>query len=155
MTVNLNLPPCDPLVNPAVAVPTNCLPHWLAKLPPDPGPAGLATRDGIDADKDGTRDDVQRWLAVNFGHSQRAQKALTILAKSALYQVKMGDSVSPNEAFEFVSKQTGTTASCARWTRDCISRAAEGNGTLITNTKEREDAIFDFPVSNSRAGKAI
>lgn len=37
-------------------------------LPPDPGPGGQATLIGRDADHDGLRDDVQRWLALQqFG----------------------------------------------------------------------------------------
>jgi hypothetical protein len=35
-------------------------------LPPDPGEAGKATLKGIDADSDGLRDDVQRWIALEY-----------------------------------------------------------------------------------------
>jgi hypothetical protein len=31
-------------------------------FPPDPGEEGKQTTDGIDADRDGVRDDVQRWI---------------------------------------------------------------------------------------------
>ena len=36
------------------------------EVPPDPGEAGWEG-EGIDSDGDGLRDDVQRWLAVNYG----------------------------------------------------------------------------------------
>ena len=42
-------------------------------LPPDPGPTGLSSLSGVDADQDGTRDDVQRWLAhqeLEYGTGQ-------------------------------------------------------------------------------------
>ena len=70
-------PICDSPVNPNVAAPTDCIPQHLANLPPDPGEAGKLTIDGIDSDKDGMRDDVQRWIAQNWGHSPLAVKALT------------------------------------------------------------------------------
>ena len=36
------------------------------QLPPDPGQLGKVTLEGIDADGDGVRDDVQRWIATSF-----------------------------------------------------------------------------------------
>lgn len=48
----------------------------LANLPPDPGPAGEATLAGIDSDNDGVRDDVQRWIAINYPSSQKIRAAL-------------------------------------------------------------------------------
>ena len=63
-------PICDSPTNPNVAAPVDCIPQHLANLPPDPGPAGKLTLDGVDADKDGMRDDVQRWIATEWGHSE-------------------------------------------------------------------------------------
>src|SRR5580658_6889372 len=40
-------------------------------LPPDPGPAGMATLAGIDTTGTGVRDDVARWIAVNFYNSAK------------------------------------------------------------------------------------
>jgi antitoxin component YwqK of YwqJK toxin-antitoxin module len=37
-----------------------------AVLPPDPGEAGKTTLEGIDSDKDGVRDDVQRYIALTY-----------------------------------------------------------------------------------------
>lgn len=45
-------------------------------LPPDPGEAGKATLAGIDSDNDGVRDDVQRWIVINYPNSQKTRAAL-------------------------------------------------------------------------------
>jgi hypothetical protein len=54
----------------------------ISNLPPDPGKAGKATLAGIDSDKDGVRDDVQRWIAINYPNSQKTRAALTQIAKA-------------------------------------------------------------------------
>jgi hypothetical protein len=41
-------------------------PDIFIGLPPDPGEAGKATLQGIDADNDGVRDDIQRWARQRF-----------------------------------------------------------------------------------------
>ncbi len=51
-------------------------------LPPDPGEAGKQTLEGIDSDHDGIRDDVQRWVAVNYGAISAQRTALTQHARS-------------------------------------------------------------------------
>jgi hypothetical protein len=51
-------------------------------VPPDPGPAGTQTLAGIDSDKDGVRDDVQRWIAVTFSGSAKLRAGATQFAQS-------------------------------------------------------------------------
>jgi len=53
-------------------------------LPPDPGPAGAIPLLGIDSDRDGIRDDVQRYIALTYSHDTNAVNGLRIL--SATYQ---------------------------------------------------------------------
>jgi len=53
----------------------------VANLPPDPGPAGKLTLAGIDSDNDGVRDDVQRWIALNYPNSQKTRAALGQLSQ--------------------------------------------------------------------------
>jgi hypothetical protein len=53
-------------------------------LPPDPGPAGAIPLLGIDSDRDGIRDDVQRYIALTYPHDTNAVNGLRIL--SATYQ---------------------------------------------------------------------
>jgi len=51
-------------------------------LPPDPGPAGKETLEGIDSDNDGVRDDIQRRIALVSPNSQKMKTALTQYAKA-------------------------------------------------------------------------
>lgn len=51
-------------------------------LPPDPGEAGKATLAGIDADRDGVRDDIQRYIALTYPDSEKTRAVLTQLTKT-------------------------------------------------------------------------
>jgi hypothetical protein len=46
-------------------------------LPPDPGPAGDETLEGIDANANGVRDDIERWIGLNYRESEKTRQALT------------------------------------------------------------------------------
>ncbi len=50
-------------------------------LPPDPGDAGKVSLQGIDSDNDGLRDDVQRYIYLNFDREDEI-KVLTKLAEN-------------------------------------------------------------------------
>ena len=50
-------------------------------VPPDPGEAGKQTLEGIDSDNDGVRDDLQRWIVLNYLTSEKRRAALTQYAK--------------------------------------------------------------------------
>ena len=52
-------------------------------LPPDPGPAGLATLARIDSNNNGVRDDVARYIALTYPASTEAdtRSALTQYTK--------------------------------------------------------------------------
>ena len=63
-------PVCSQVIVPAG---TDCIPQHLANLPPHPGKLGET--EFIDVDKDGVRDDVQRYIEENYGHSRRAVAA--------------------------------------------------------------------------------
>jgi hypothetical protein len=51
-------------------------------LPPDPGPAGLATLAGVDTTGTGIRDDMTRWIAVTFYNSAKTRAAATQFAQA-------------------------------------------------------------------------
>jgi hypothetical protein len=53
----------------------------VVPLPPDPGEAGKATIAGIDSDRDGVRDDIQRYIALTYPNSAKTRAALSQLAK--------------------------------------------------------------------------
>ena len=46
-------------------------------LPPDPGEAGKATLEGIDSDRDGVRDDVQRYIHLTYPNDEPTIEILT------------------------------------------------------------------------------
>ena len=50
-------------------------------LPPDPGPSGNTTIEGIDADNDGVRDDVEREIVFAYPNNPKARAALYLMAK--------------------------------------------------------------------------
>jgi len=54
----------------------------FTNLPPDPGAAGKLTLAGIDSDNDGVRDDVQRWIVMNYPNSQKTRAVLTQRTKT-------------------------------------------------------------------------
>jgi len=139
-------PICTSPVNPNVAAPTNCIPQHLANLPPDPGPAGMLTIEGIDADKDGVRDDVQRFIAETYGDSQRAVLALTGLAKLALKEVELGDSVSKEQAQTLAPEIMKAAVCFSRSVSEELinRRASELVQIKVTNTPERYERLQKF-----------
>jgi len=46
-------------------------------LPPDPGPAGDETLEGVDTNDNGIRDDIERWIGLNYSDSEKTRQALT------------------------------------------------------------------------------
>jgi hypothetical protein len=73
-------PVCPPDANPLRG---DCLPAYLANLPPHPGPAGNATVEGVDSNRDGIRDDIEIFIAENYGYSERAVRALRSTGSAA------------------------------------------------------------------------
>ena len=141
------LPPCTSPVNPNVAAPVDCIPQHMAGLPPDPGEAGKATIDGIDADKDGVRDDVQRWIAQEWGHSQLAVKGLTIVAQQYLLGVHHGgDSLSKEEARKLSpdSMRKSMCSSSLETEEMLKGRAYDKVALQVTNTPERWKRSKEF-----------
>ena len=46
------------------------------QLPPNLGPAGDATLEGVDVNGNGIRDDIERWNHLTYPHSERLRRAL-------------------------------------------------------------------------------
>lgn len=55
---------------------------YIGTLPNDPGETGKSTIEGIDSNNNGIRDDVEIYIAVNFGYSEKLLEALNQLAIS-------------------------------------------------------------------------
>jgi hypothetical protein len=64
----------------SVAFTVDATPAGNNSLPPDPGPAGAIPLLGIDSDRDGVRDDIQRYIALTYPGSPDTVQALRILA---------------------------------------------------------------------------
>lgn len=64
----------------SVALTVDATPAGNNSLPPDPGPAGAIPLLGIDSDRDGVRDDIQRYIALTYPGSPDTVQALRVLA---------------------------------------------------------------------------
>ena len=123
----------------------DCLPKRFVKLPTDPGERGKETLKGIDSDGDGLRDDVQRFIVLNWGFSERAVAALSAIARDAQRSVEVGGDISRNEAYELAKDGKAVT---------CYSRSVDQRITYsaalkkvikqVTNTPERAKRYRDF-----------
>jgi hypothetical protein len=119
----------------------------LANLPRDPGAKGKKTIEGIDADKDGVRDDVQRFIALNWGHSERVVRALSGVAKGVQMEVLIGDSVSRDEAKRLAEKFVMNSVTCFSRSVDegiVVSSALENVVNKVANTPARSRRKHSF-----------
>ena len=62
---------------------TGVPPEIIASLPPDPGEKGKETIEGVNANNDpaGLRDDVERYIIVNYYNQPKVQEAVTRYAQ--------------------------------------------------------------------------
>lgn len=111
-------------------------------LPPDPGEAGLATLAGVDSDKDGVRDDVQRFVALNYPDSQRTQAALLQLAKG--FQVWLEVPANDVNAAYAASQKSERAMECvyAVTNADKAYAAINEIKLQVLNTDARQDLFF-------------
>ncbi len=73
-------------------------------LPPDPGAQGMATIEGVDADGDGVRDDIQRYVGFLAYKTESGHAALTQLAKAEQAILLAEDPEAIRSAAEAVSR---------------------------------------------------
>lgn len=121
------------------AVTMGCGDKKMPSVPPDPGPAGKVTIDGIDSDKDGIRDDLQRWLLEGW--------------KEPSQQQVVRDSVRVMQTLLLATGKDQATAATVALVRslDCAEQLLKGGYTEFSedlrsralNTEERIDAYFD------------
>jgi hypothetical protein len=122
-------------------------------LPADPGPAGLQTLAGIDSDRDGVRDDVQRWIAVTYPGSAKTRAALTQVAIAL-----EGEVVGTASSYQLLSN----AIDCMNFT--LMTGPADVSGganaqkiyvaqrTLVLNTPARANAFFQ---ANAQFGSGV
>jgi ABC-type Fe3+-hydroxamate transport system substrate-binding protein len=76
-------------------------------LPPDPGEAGKLTIEGIDSDNDGVRDEIQRYIALEYPNSKKVRKVLTEMTKvNQAFILNANDKDKVLEAVEKRNKQS-------------------------------------------------
>jgi hypothetical protein len=61
-----------------------CIPRALRNAPPDPGPENDKTLAGIDSNGNGVRDDIERYIAANYGDSPQKVAFLMQYAREVL-----------------------------------------------------------------------
>lgn len=76
------------------------LPVGVSSLPPDPGEAGKKTLAGIDSDRDGVRDDVQRYIALTYTNSAKTRAALRQVALGYQASVTQGNAEQLSDAID-------------------------------------------------------
>ncbi|TJZ66378.1 carbohydrate-binding protein [Chitiniphilus eburneus] len=117
------------------------------KVPPDPGAAGRKTLAGIDADQDGVRDDVQRFLAQEVGKHPARFKYAMEMARISQQEVLAANGNDREKARTF-SNQWGMASDCFdetyEPTQDYEWRLTffKKQNSLQYNTPERLDAYM-------------
>ena len=115
-------------------------------LPPDPGEPGKRTLAGIDSDGDGLRDDVQRYIYMEYEDPQ-TREALVNIAKVDLQSLlQANDPESSIQAFEYAMR----ASECLFYIMpDDAFEASQRLRAQILNTTERSAAYMR---SSSHAG---
>jgi len=135
------------------AVPVgDCIPQRFANLPPDPGPKGMETVEGIDSDNDGVRDDLQRIIVLNWGHSERAVQSLRLIAINTQRRIQLADSVSRDQAHEIAKEMSKGTFCYLRSVDPSIQkgRASDAIRAAAVNTEERfrRKSAFEYQAAH-------
>ena len=111
-------------------------------LPPDPAEEGKATLEGIDSDNDGLRDDIQRYIALQYSDSVKTKAALR-QAAMALQNIILN---SPDETSALRNTELEARASeCIRYIRPVDGRRID-NMLLaeFLNTEARSRAYLAY-----------
>lgn len=112
------------------------------KAPPDPGAAGMVSLEGIDADRNGVRDDVDLFVVTTYADSARMRGAARQIARALQGTIAIRTSATESIGYmETVNK----ALACARLTRP-VTYSKEFNKVLAMqlNTKERVIAYAEF-----------
>ncbi len=112
------------------------------KLPPDPGEAGKATLEGIDSDKDGVRDDVQRYIALSNPTDAATRSALQQLAVSNQRFLLAADG--DVSMILDIAKEQSRANGCLGYLSGFSGRALSATlRAFVLNTKERSLAYAE------------
>jgi hypothetical protein len=111
-------------------------------LPPDPGEAGKQTLAGIDSDRDGIRDDLQRYIFFNYQSSSSTMEALKQTVK--MVQAATLDSASESLSLDHANDLV-RAAECLQTVRPTDAHVVE-NALLAQalNTEQRGLAYLQY-----------
>ena len=103
-------------------------------VPPDPGAAGKQTLQGIDADGDGVRDDVQRFLAQQYGDDLKTYNSAKKVAISLQKEIEVG-SGNDREAARKQFNQYIIAMACLRQARGDVNNYSRSEQDSKVNKK--------------------
>ncbi|MGY4613324.1 hypothetical protein ACVWWY_001414 [Thermostichus sp. OS-CIW-38] len=142
-------------------IPVDELDRLFPNLPPDPGEEGKQTLEGIDADGDGVRDDVQRWIYRRYPNDELKRKAMLRYAKALQASIVNVDRDSRDQVRARVLDRFRAIR-CARLAFgganefDLIDEVAEARREVefqMLNTQER--VIADLTVDAKFSGQVV
>lgn len=113
----------------------------VVPLPPDPGDAGKTTLAGIDSDGDGVRDDVQRYIALNYPSSERTRAALTQYAVTVQDGLALANSRNDSRAHAVLVSKAIECLSYIIGTNDVLEEVQKLRSQLV-NTPLRAKAYI-------------
>jgi len=120
-------------------IPVDELDRLFPNLPPDPGEEGKQTLEGIDADGDGVRDDVQRWIYRRYPNDELKRKAMLRYAKTLQASIVNVDRDRPEEVRQRAI-ETLRANDCAYGIFGGIDQTSEERRIVdlqVLNTQER------------------
>ncbi|MEZ8967967.1 hypothetical protein BCS96_15855 [Vibrio breoganii] len=116
----------------------------VSSLPPDPGSKNDQTLVGIDSDLDGVRDDIQRYIVMNYGDNEALKLALLQGAKvNQLKLILSGD----KEASRHVAKLSMRVVECVGFVSDMDMDAFDEYQKITAkqmNTRQRSKAYDQY-----------
>lgn len=105
----------------------------------DPGEAGNKTLSGIDSDKDGVRDDVQRWINEEYPLSSVPSTNRALKQNAKILQIMIQNSNIRALAKQYQDKSL-EAASCLWWIRGVRNQIYQNARARLFNTPERIQA---------------
>lgn len=142
--------PVPPVISPVTYVPisvddiTIVIPVENRKVvPADPGETGDASVVGVDVDGNGMRDDVQRFINLNYWKDGNLKYYAESVAKSQLDLINIGaNSGSPDQARNAMNEMD-KFAQCLGFRFPLLGREVIGNlAAAVLSTKDRAKAYF-------------
>jgi hypothetical protein len=104
-------------------------------LPPPPGEAGKLTLQGIDSDADGVRDDVQRYIGLNYLDRPDMRIALQQLTREQQQFLLAGPTASEADLLTIVAQRARAI--------DCLQFVAGGPRPALTALTETRAVLLD------------